>query len=512
MKNCILLKLFTLLLMCSGTAFSQYTITNSDVTVENGVITSCSHSFPDKEIVIPAKLDGQPIKGIGVAAFMKRKITGVVLPESLKTIADSAFIENSITNLKIPEGVSRIGAYAFMDNKTSKVVIPNSVTLIGEGVFLYSKVDTLIIGEGIDSIPRRAFSSNRIKHLVIGENATYIGYEAFAYNRELENINIPKNVKYIGVEAFSACGLKTVTIPDNVEYIEKKAFSDNYLESFQLSAKIDTIKFGVFRRNQIKKVTIPNTVVYIDEHAFTVNKINQVDLGKNVTHIGRLAFYQNQLDTVSIPEKVGFIGKEAFGYNPMDEFFLPIPEKAGCEFIRWKNIWGNKVEGNRMITDFETDYIAEFSIIIPTLHVVTFIDWDGTQLDQQSIESGGSATAPVNPARNGYVFIGWDTEFNIVTKNLTVKALYEATASIGQYGAESIEIYPNPVRDFLNVEVANGSFQVIEVVNMIGGLVSRIETPEATRIDLSGISPGVYYLKAHDSITGFWLTRKFIKY
>ena len=60
-----------------------------------------------------------------------------------------------------------------------------------------------------------------------------------------------------------------------------------------------------------------------------------------------------------------------------------------------------------------------------SLRTVTFVDWDGTILKTENIEVGGTATAPADPVRNGYNFIGWDIDFSNVLENLTVTAQYE---------------------------------------------------------------------------------------
>ena len=57
-------------------------------------------------------------------------------------------------------------------------------------------------------------------------------------------------------------------------------------------------------------------------------------------------------------------------------------------------------------------------------HTVTFVDWNGTILDTQTVAFGSDATPPANPSRSGYVFAGWDTAFTAVTENLTVTAVY----------------------------------------------------------------------------------------
>jgi len=64
---------------------------------------------------------------------------------------------------------------------------------------------------------------------------------------------------------------------------------------------------------------------------------------------------------------------------------------------------------------------------------VTFIDWDGTVLDTQSVKIGSGAIVPDDPARTGYTFIGWydgDIEFDFDTpiiEDITLIAKWELT-------------------------------------------------------------------------------------
>ena len=58
-------------------------------------------------------------------------------------------------------------------------------------------------------------------------------------------------------------------------------------------------------------------------------------------------------------------------------------------------------------------------------YTVVFQDWDGFVLKTQKVEEGSSATAPSNPTRAGYIFIGWDVAFDNITSDLTVTAQYE---------------------------------------------------------------------------------------
>ncbi|MCH1984160.1 leucine-rich repeat protein [Ruminococcus sp. OA3] len=58
-------------------------------------------------------------------------------------------------------------------------------------------------------------------------------------------------------------------------------------------------------------------------------------------------------------------------------------------------------------------------------YTVTFQDWDNTIISEQLINYGGAATPPINPVREGYTFTGWDEDFSNITTDLSINALYE---------------------------------------------------------------------------------------
>lgn len=73
--------------------------------------------------------------------------------------------------------------------------------------------------------------------------------------------------------------------------------------------------------------------------------------------------------------------------------------------------------------------VQTFDVVLPQLQqetfTVTFVDWDGTVISEQTVVSGAAATAPADPVREGWTFIGWDVDFSNVTSDLTVTAQYE---------------------------------------------------------------------------------------
>ena len=74
-------------------------------------------------------------------------------------------------------------------------------------------------------------------------------------------------------------------------------------------------------------------------------------------------------------------------------------------------------------TEIDAGYVGV--TVTPSTYIVTFVDYNGTTLKTENVNSGESAVAPANPTRNGYTFIGWDKAFNEITESITVTAQYE---------------------------------------------------------------------------------------
>ena len=117
---------------------------------------------------------------------------------------------------------------------------------------------------------------------------------------------------------------------------------------------------------------------------------------------------------------------------------LGIPVKEGYALDGWtlKSNSGGTAHGTVMSTSNDRVYdytfgsdidIIEAEWIPATLNVI-FRGEDGTVISEQNIIYGNSATAPSAsdvPEKFGHTFVGWDTEFATVTKNLIIEPIYE---------------------------------------------------------------------------------------
>ena len=93
------------------------------------------------------------------------------------------------------------------------------------------------------------------------------------------------------------------------------------------------------------------------------------------------------------------------------------PAKEGYDFKGWDTDFSN-VTADLTVNPLFT--IKTFT--------VKFVDWDDTTLKTETVEWDKDATAPAEPTRSGYTFIGWDKSFKNVKENLTVKATYKANS------------------------------------------------------------------------------------
>ena len=68
--------------------------------------------------------------------------------------------------------------------------------------------------------------------------------------------------------------------------------------------------------------------------------------------------------------------------------------------------------------------------IAPALYTVTFYDGYGGVLKEEQVIRGNSATPPEVPPREGYVFLGWEGDYENVTSDQDIYALWQAQTSI----------------------------------------------------------------------------------
>ena len=95
----------------------------------------------------------------------------------------------------------------------------------------------------------------------------------------------------------------------------------------------------------------------------------------------------------------------------------------------WVHSLAYSPDGNYIATGSRNDecvYIHDADIT----SAVKFEDYDGTLLDEQTVNHGDDAVPPADPWREGYTFEGWDGEYTNITGDTTITATYEKVRTV----------------------------------------------------------------------------------
>lgn len=184
---------------------------------ENTVSVTLGNNQCSGAIVIPNQIvfagKTYTVTSIEDEAFLGcRKLTSVIIPNSVLSIGKKAFAGCGLSSIAIPDNVKSIGINAFGGCRAMKFIsIGNGVTSIGEDAFREcTGLTSVTIPNNVLSIGKKAFTDcSSLKSVTIGDGVTTIGDAVFEWSG-LTTVNIPNSVTSIGIYAFSASHLMTI--------------------------------------------------------------------------------------------------------------------------------------------------------------------------------------------------------------------------------------------------------------------------------------------------------------
>lgn len=220
----------------------------------------------------------------------------------------------------------------------------------------------------------------------------------FEETDDLNSVTLPDTIKTIKKDSFKNTKMRLLVIPGNQAYIEKDAFKyDGYDENAGGSNPQPTITFQC-----VEKTTAD---IYADEYYYINPEYGRVFLTHTVT-------FWDYPDYPDITSKAVYYTTKV---NDGEDAVPPTtpPSHDGVAFSRWTDY-----------TNISKDTDV-WPIFGSNIYAVSFMDYDGTLIGEvQYIEEGKSATPPANPTREGYTFDKWSQDWNNVTEDRTIIALY----------------------------------------------------------------------------------------
>ena len=164
----------------------------------------------------------------------------------------------------------------------------------------------------------------------------------------------------------------------------------------------------------------------------------------NVTYVAQFSKEDN-LYTVTFYDDDGLtiLGVAVVQYNTSATYPNATPIKAPTAaltfaFDKWVTSVDGSTEADLTAITANTDVYAKYTSEARQ-YTVTFCDWDGSVLTEQSVAYGQVAIAPENPYREDYRFDGWDVSFENIVADTRITATY-----VRQYMVEFVD-YDNSI-------------------------------------------------------------------
>ena len=189
--------------------------------------TGTMKDYTDKETVpwqkwassIKTVVIEEGVTSIGALAFRNiHSLTGVTIPNTVKTIGKGAFIDSGLKEVMIPDSVISIGFDALLSCTSMQTIE------VSPGNKYYSSVDGILYDKKQQKLI--ACPAGRSTDVTMPDTVTKIESYAFENCEKIKKIILSEKTEQIVMAAFWNCtGLKSITIPSSVKTIEFCAFS-----------------------------------------------------------------------------------------------------------------------------------------------------------------------------------------------------------------------------------------------------------------------------------------------
>ncbi|MCM1173860.1 MAG: leucine-rich repeat protein [Blautia sp.] len=233
--------------------------------------------------------------------------------------------------------------------------------------------------------------------------------------------------------------------------------------------KVSAIKDGAFEDcGSVVRVDLRQTagLLKIPESCFkNCKELIEVKLPDSVNSIQSEAFAEDSPITVTIPGREVFIATDAFTHNDQKVMIRTYPGTSAYEYA--------------------TYYKMGLDDTLDAKCLVTFLDYDGTELKSDYIESGSYAEPPAYPEREKWEYTGWRAANSVDVKD----KITEDTIFVAQgYSTDTMVDGKYKVEFFDTIDFAVLSTQYIEA----GGTAVEPRVPE---------HPGYTFVSWNDTFT-----------
>lgn len=285
----------------------------------------------DTKVIAVAMTDNKGVSSVVSVEFRRRNNS----EEDLYDINNSGIITGYVgkeTDLLIPQKirgmfVKGIGSHAFKNNENlHSVVLPSTATSIGTSAFENCTNLQFVTGGSVSNISENAFANSSVSEFNF-DKARIISNKAFYNCTNLQNVELPI-VEKIGISSFENVQNITTLNSENLKSIGKNAFKNTGIISINLPV-LNSLESGAFEKcSSLENVSMP-IITEIPANTFKdCIALNEIDM-PTVIAIGANSFVNTSLKSVFF-DKVTEVGSYAFKDAKLLEYVvLPKTENMG---------------------------------------------------------------------------------------------------------------------------------------------------------------------------------------
>jgi uncharacterized repeat protein (TIGR02543 family) len=139
--------------------------------------------------------------------------------------------------------------------------------------------------------------------------------------------------------------------------------------------------------------------------------------------------YGNQPINSGSTSEYRLVRTETSALHGQSSYYLTQPTYQHFECIEesgytwWIDREGNPISASTFL-DITHDILEVYPKLTKKNYNVLFLDWDNSMISQQTVTYLDDATAPNNPSRPNYTFIGWDRSYTGIANDTIIHARY----------------------------------------------------------------------------------------
>ena len=265
----------------------------------------------------------------------------------------------------------------------------------------------------------------------------------FKETDDLNSVVLPDTVKSIEAESFKDSSLRLLTIPGTQSYIAQDAFMTGDWVTKPSDREVNPGTEAAKKQQTIIFECLEGTTA--DRYAKEYWYINP-EYGR--VYLEHMVYFWDYPDYPDTSNKELFYKvkvKDGEDAVPPTE----TPSHTGYPFSRW--------------TDYTnvTRDIDVYPVFGANVYAVTFLSYDGSTIGEvQYIEEGKSAIPPTPPVREGYTFDKWSQDWNNVTEDRNIVALY--TDNSGDASRHQVIFYDYDGTTIISKQSVNDGEAAIE--------------------------------------------------